>query len=66
LPGEFVYGAVGAEPNNIAPRLLHESLIAFVVFGVSLLWYFAICDFATLIFRLVESSFENQGVPKSR
>ena len=65
LPGEFVYGTIGTELNKIAPAFLHNSLIALVVFGVSLLWYLAICDFAIVIYRLLVSRFKNQREPES-
>jgi hypothetical protein len=53
FPGQFVYGTIATVVDKIAPALVHNGLIAFIVFGVSFLWYFAICDGAILIYRLV-------------
>jgi hypothetical protein len=61
LPGEFAYVTIATASDKIAPALLHKGLIAFVVFGISFLWYFAICDGAILIYR----RFKNQSDPKS-
>jgi hypothetical protein len=65
FPGMFAYAMNATDMDKIAPALLHKSLIAFVVFGVSLLWYFAICDGAIAIYRLAVSRFKNQRDPKS-
>jgi hypothetical protein len=65
FPGMFVYAMNKTDIDKIAPALLHKSLIAFVVFGVSLLWYFAICDGAIASYRLAVSRFKNQRDPKS-
>ena len=60
----FVYAVNATHMDKIAPTLLHKSLMAFVGFGVSLLWYFAICDGAIAIYRLAVSRFKNQRDPK--
>jgi hypothetical protein len=65
LPGGFVYAANAADLDKIAPALLHNSLMAVVIFGVSLLWYFALCDGAIVIYRLLVSRFKNQRDPES-
>jgi hypothetical protein len=66
LPGAFVYAASATYLDKIAPALLRDGLRAFVIFGVSLIWYFAICDGAISIYRLLVSRFKNQHDPKSR
>jgi hypothetical protein len=65
FPGMFVYATIAVDFDKIAPALLHKSLLALVIYGVSLLWYFAICDGAIVIYRLLESRFKNQRGPKS-
>jgi hypothetical protein len=66
FPGEFVYAASATDLDKIAPALLRNGLRTFVIFGVSLLWYFAICDGAIVTYRLLVSRFKNQRDPKSR
>jgi hypothetical protein len=65
FPGMFVCATIASDFDKIAPALLHKSLLAFVIYGVSLLWYFAICDGAIAIYRLLVSRFKNQRGPKS-
>jgi uncharacterized membrane protein len=65
LPGAFVYAVSATDLDKLAPALLRNSLGAFVIFGVSLLWYFAVCDGAIVIYRLLASRFKNQRDPKS-
>jgi hypothetical protein len=65
LPGEFVYAVNATDLDKIAPALLRNGLRVFLIFGVALLWYFAICDGAIVIYRLLASRFKNQRGPKS-
>jgi len=65
FPGMFVYAVNATDMHKTAPALLHKSMMAFVGFGVSLLWYFAICDGAIAIYRLAASRFKNQPDSKS-
>ena len=66
LPGAFVYGTIATDVNKIAPALLRDSLIAVVIFGASLLCYFAVCDAAIASYRLLRSRFKAQGDQESR
>jgi uncharacterized membrane protein len=65
LPGEFVYAVNATDLDNLAPALVRNSVRVFVSLGVSLLWYFAVCDSAKLIYRLLASRFRNRGDPNS-
>src|SRR5271154_309608 len=64
LPGEFVYAVNATDLDSLAPVLLRNSVRVLVIFGVSLFWYFAVCDGAIAIYRLLVSRFRNQtGAP---
>jgi hypothetical protein len=58
FPGTYVYGAIASDVNKIAPALLREVLIAVVIFGASLLCYFAVCDATIASYRLLMSRFK--------
>jgi len=51
--------------DKIAAALLRNGLRVFLIFGISLLWYFAICDGAIVIYRLLASRFKNKRSPNS-
>jgi hypothetical protein len=65
FPGMFVYASIESDFDKMVPALLHKSLLPFVIYGVSLLWYFAICDGAIVIYRLARSHFKNRREPLS-
>jgi hypothetical protein len=65
LPGAFVYAVNATDLDKITPALLRNGLRTFVIFSVSLLWYFAICDGAIATYRLVVSGLKSQRDPKS-
>ena len=65
LPGEFAYVVNATDLDKIAAALLRNGLRVFLIFGISLLWYFAICDGAIVIYRLLVSRFKNQRSPNS-
>ncbi len=50
--------AMEGDVNKIAPALLREVLIAVVIFGASLLCYFAVCDATIASYRLLMSRFK--------
>lgn len=52
LPGAFVYGVIASDLAKLTSVLIRDTLIAFLIFGTSLLWYFAMSDAAMLIYRL--------------
>jgi len=66
LPGAFVYAANATDLDKITPALVRNVLRTFVIFGVSLLWYFAICDGAVVVYRLLVSRFKNPRDPRSQ
>jgi hypothetical protein len=65
FPGMFVDASIESDFDKMVPASLHKGLLAFVIHGVSLLWYFAICDGAIVIYRLTVSHFKNRRGPLS-